>query len=352
MFWGPHDLTRQHIANPSPTPGHPSADRYLLVKGKAGLGNRLLCTLSSILYAEITGRKLYIDWTDEIFYGLNGKNGFTELFDAPRVTVPEPFWDSDSVTPVTWQGNLRRSASEFIDEQEPDRKEPDACPRIAAKYTIDLGNLNYSERVAVRWAWNDELWRLRPHLKGAHSAWAELSDEEILQKLAQRLVLAPIVLTRAEDFRNREFRQVTIGMHIRYTDRKNSYAKYDGIASRIMRNHPTAAVFLATDNKAVEDDLRRRYPHLIVTPKWFAPPGTPLHRTRECPDALERSVEALIEMYLLSRCDYLIYDSTSTYGIMARLFSQAPPENVWNTAPKFASGLRRLRHHIRETFGY
>jgi hypothetical protein len=307
-----------------------------------------------MLYADMTGRKLCIDWTDEIFYGLNGKNGFTQLFDAPRVLKAESIMDFDSVTPVAWRGNLRRSVSEFIDERErkTDREEPDTYPRIAAKYTINIGCLNYSERVAVRWAWNDELWRLRPHFKGAHAAWAELSDEEILRKLAQRLVFAPIVLGRAEEFRRREFGQVTIGMHIRYTDRKNSYAKYDSIASRILHNHPGASVFLATDNKAVEDDLRSRYPRLIAMPKWYAPPGTPLHRTKECPDALERSVEALIEMYLLSRCDYLIYDCTSTYGVMARLFSQAPPEKVWNTAPKLLSGLRKLKRQIRDTLGF
>jgi hypothetical protein len=344
-------LTRQHLAKPLPKPSDQNFDRYLLVKGKAGLGNRLLCTLTSILYADLTGRKLYIDWTDEHFYGLNGKNGFTQLFDAPRVVEPGPIWDSDSVTPAAWRGNLRRSVNKLIDERETDRKDPENCPQIAAKYTINLGCLDYSERVAVRWAWNDELWRLRPHLKGAHAAWAELCDEDILRKLAQRLVFAPIVLGRAEEFREREFGQVTIGMHIRYTDRKNSYAKYDGIASRIMREHPTASVFLATDNKAVEDDLRSRYRHLITTPKWYAPPGTPLHRTRECPDALERGVEALIEMYLLSRCDYLIYDCTSTYGVMARLFSQAQPENVWNTTPKFVNGLRRLKHKITQAFG-
>ncbi len=332
-------------------PGSPSADRYLLVKGKAGLRNRLLCTLSSILYADLTGRKLCIDWTDKLFYGLKGRNGFTELFDAPQVHDAEPIWDSDSVTPMIWRGNLRRSVDEFMYEREAGREDPDNCPRIAAKYTINIGCLNYPEQVAVRWAWSDELWRLRPHLKGACAAWTELSDEEILRKLARRLVFAPVVLRRAEEFQRREFGQVTVGMHIRYTDRKNSYAKYESIASRIMRNHPAASVFLATDNKAVEDDLRSRHPHLIATSKWYAPPGTPLHRTRECPDALEREADALIEMYLLSRCDYLIYNSTSTYGVMARLFSQAPPERVWNTAPKLVSGLRKLKHRITEAFG-
>lgn len=321
------------------------------MKGKAGLGNRLLCILTSILYADLTQRKLYIDWTDEQFYGLNGKNAFPQLFDTPGMLESEPPWNSDSVTPATWRGNLRKSASSLIEEMEPGREEADCIPKIAAKYRINLGCLNYSESVAVRWAWDDELWRLRPHLKGAYAAWAELSDEEILRKLAQRLVFAPVVLSRAEDFRSREFGQVTIGMHIRYTDRKNSYARYDSIARRILRIHPNASVFLCTDNKAVEEDLRSRYSNLITTPKWFAPPGTPLHRTRECPDALERSVEALVEMYLLSRCDYMIYNSTSTYAVMATLFSQAPPDNVWNTAPKLKAGFRKLRQRIVETFG-
>ena len=38
--------------------------RYLLVKGIAGLGNRILSVLNGILYARLSDRLLFVDWRD------------------------------------------------------------------------------------------------------------------------------------------------------------------------------------------------------------------------------------------------------------------------------------------------
>src|SRR5262249_35551159 len=42
----------------------PNDGKLLLVKGIAGLGNRILCALTGILYARLAGRKVCVDWRD------------------------------------------------------------------------------------------------------------------------------------------------------------------------------------------------------------------------------------------------------------------------------------------------
>jgi len=54
-------------------------ERYLIVKGIAGLGNRLLTISAAIAYAEASNRKLYVDWTDGL-YDEKGVNPFYSLF--------------------------------------------------------------------------------------------------------------------------------------------------------------------------------------------------------------------------------------------------------------------------------
>lgn len=66
------------------------SDRYLLVKGRAGLGNRMLCALTGILYARLAGRRLLVDWSDPI-YAEGGLNVFHRYFRCPRQTPPTAF---------------------------------------------------------------------------------------------------------------------------------------------------------------------------------------------------------------------------------------------------------------------
>jgi hypothetical protein len=59
-------------------------DKYLVVKAKGGMGNRMLCAVTGILYGQLTGRKTIIDWRDRS-YSDDGSNTFFRFFDAPQV---------------------------------------------------------------------------------------------------------------------------------------------------------------------------------------------------------------------------------------------------------------------------
>ena len=55
---------------------HPQT-RYLVVKGKAGMGNRLLSLVHAVVYALITQRTMVVDWSD---YTYSGEDVFDEFF--------------------------------------------------------------------------------------------------------------------------------------------------------------------------------------------------------------------------------------------------------------------------------
>ena len=52
---------------------------YVLVKGKAGLGNRMMSAMNGILYAMLSGRRLVVDWSD-FTYSNDHTNVFPKLF--------------------------------------------------------------------------------------------------------------------------------------------------------------------------------------------------------------------------------------------------------------------------------
>ncbi len=80
-------------------------DKYLLVKGKAGLGSRIESLLTFILYAKLSGRRLYVDWSDPT-YSNDVSNAFHSFFQRPLVNLNNEIPATDSVSPDIWRGRL------------------------------------------------------------------------------------------------------------------------------------------------------------------------------------------------------------------------------------------------------
>jgi hypothetical protein len=86
-------------------------DGFVLVKGIAGTGNRILAFLSGLLYARLTGRRLVVDWCDGS-YAPPDLNAFPLLFRSQRARPLDSLPPFPSVTPWIWQGHLRSTALE------------------------------------------------------------------------------------------------------------------------------------------------------------------------------------------------------------------------------------------------
>ena len=69
--------------------------KYLILKGCAGLGNRIFSILNAISYCKKTGRKLIIDWSDGQF-GKKHNNIFQNFF----------FIDDDVFSDISLKENI------------------------------------------------------------------------------------------------------------------------------------------------------------------------------------------------------------------------------------------------------
>ena len=312
----------------------PSAERYLWVKGKAGLGNRILVLLDSLLYAEMTGRNILIDWRDGA-YAAPGENAFPKLFDSPVSADPATLGSGEVVAPATWKSHLDKSVDDLFAELFPSDTEMDTVRSVAARYTIDVRRPDYAEPIAVRWGWTHELYCMRTRFVGAFASYAPLADDEILRAIMRaRVRPSASIATEVEAIRTAFFSDPVIGLHIRYSDRKNPYESYFPHVDAFLARHKGGVVFVATDNQAVEAALKGRYPRVVATKKWFPPPEVPIHRNRHSErDRASNAREALVDLYLLGACDALVFNATSTFGQVASLISGAPDADRIDMAP-------------------
>jgi len=298
---------------------------YVIVKAKGGMGNRMLCAATGLLYAQLSGRRVIVDWSD-ITYSNDGTNVFTSFFRCPTVNLADSLPVDGSVRPALWRGQLGRSVSQMLHEHDPNKHN---SIRIHRKYSIDVSCIDYEEDVVVFWYYKERLRALQSVLARCGHKYAGLTRTEILRRmLTEDLLPAWPVRERSERFRREHWGEPVIGVHVRYTDRCTDLERYEAPLRRFLRSTPRATVFLCTDNASVQERYRQRFPNLITTPKWFPHGYQTMHQNSECPNKVTNGIEALVDMYLLAGCDYLIYPGGSTFSWIARVLSGLPAERV------------------------
>ncbi len=310
-------------------------DKFLLVKGLTGLGDRILCALGGILYAQLTGRRLIIDWSDPV-YSADGNNVFHRLFNSPFCSPTDDIPMTDSVYPHVWRGRLLEHASQMAHERE---YNPD---EIRRELSIDLGRLDYLEDLLVLVEYEPRVDRLRPHFQGALQGLAQMPTEVILAKLLREdLLLRPEIAARVDHFRRTRFHSRTVGVHVRYTDYRVRIFAIIKQLNALLSREQDLQIFLATDNVGIKKMFEDNFPGVVSTPHWYAIPGLPIHSDRARPDRTETAVEALIDMYLLASCDHLIYDGSSSFSRVASFLSLAPAHNKLDVDPSGRGNKKR-----------
>src|SRR5579871_704736 len=146
--------------------------RVLLVKGSAGLGNRILSLLSALLFARLTGRRLAVDWSDPL-YARDGENSFPLLFSKPVSAAID--LQSESVAPPFWQHRLDTAVDYWLASLE--RR------RDWSGLSADLSRLDQPEELLVFWAREERIRQLRRHFSGEYQALVRQSDDAILRDL-------------------------------------------------------------------------------------------------------------------------------------------------------------------------
>lgn len=304
-----------------------TAEKVLLIKGKGGFGNRILAATTGLVLAELTGRRPVIDWRDGIFLP-EGVNLYPLLFDAPEPCAPEAYDSETDVVPAVWSGRLAERAGELIDS---DFGSNHSSPFIYRKLCLDLARPDVPAKVAVFWSYLPKFARLRAHM-ARHPAFRGRSLDSVMRDVLARH-FTPNARVRSELARLFAGRQrPVIGVHIRYTDMKVPLEPIERALDRLRQRMPESQIFLATDSGEVQERFMRRFPGIFVIDKAVSADDSGLHRPDQRNDAddyadpLREAENALIDMWALGQCDWLIHSSRSTFSTFAALVGAIPPE--------------------------
>lgn len=289
------------------------------------MGNRMLCAITGMIYGQLTGRLTVVDWRDGS-YSNDGSNAFPKFFSSPSV-YPETILPEDGmIRPSVWANELHKSMSTMLHEHDPNRH---SSIFIHCKYSVDLRKLDYRENILIFWYYTQRIRALRGHLRDPKYGLAGLNTAQIICKvLREQMRLHDDIRQRIADFKAKNWRQTVIGLHIRHSDLKIDLTRYERPLRRFLKRSPDAYIFLATDNQQVSQDYHKRFKNVFSIPKWFPENMASMHQNRDCPDKVANGIEALVDMYLLADCDYLIYPGSSTFSWVSRLLSDIPPENI------------------------
>lgn len=313
-----------------------NGSKFLLVKGRSGLGNRMLSALTGILYARLTDRRLLVDWSDPL-YSDDGSNAFHRFFQCSLYGPTDDIPATDSVHPSIWRGRLHESSTIMQGRYGP-HTSPESWRQLSS---IDLTKLDYQEDVVVMWTSTEQVGLLRHHLAAQFKECEGATKGAILTKLLQEdLILQPEIRERVAHFRDKNFGTATIGVHVRYSDHRVHLWAILKKLNALLKDRPNLKIFLSTDNIAVKEMFEQSYPCVITTPHWYPPPGLSLTKTLTRPNRAEQGIEALVDLYLLAECKYIIIDTSSSFSYVASHLTRAPRSHIFNVKRR---GKRRAK---------
>lgn len=303
-----------------------SRQKYLLIKGAAGLGDRIMGAATGLLYARLTGRRPIVDWTDR-YYSSDGSNVFGRYFDSPVVGGLDELPETASVAPEIWRGRLGDTVRAV--------RGPSPNPTTRAMWArtcVDLMRVDHPEDVLVMWSTRQRIEWLRPHLQGEHGELAHRHADTILKQVMETdMPPHREIADRVAAFRGERLQGPTVGVHVRYSDRRTRVGAIRRRLERLLAREHGLRVFVATDNSDIRDEFERSY-GAVSAPHWYAKPGFPLHKGPDR-DPFEVGVEALVDLYLLVGCDHLIGDRASNFSKVALMLTDAPRSQVTDVQP-------------------
>jgi hypothetical protein len=322
-------------------------EKFLLVKGCAGIGNRLFTLAAAIGYARATGRTLLVDWRDGVF-SEPGKNAFDLFFE---------------LNDVNYSGldALSRPFSSIYPDSMSDSLNDNLYDNFAAGYSVQLRKLKSISRLRGRLSRLDSFWYYRKKnnfQKPVHSdgkATMALFSSKHLEyghKLSRNLDHQLVIFADywpdepAADFSHIMFKAVvtekaqklavelgvkenTIGIHIRCSDNKPGRELETLKACLEKEASSGKKIFLATDSREIEADFKSLLQSSMVVMQKFYPEKSTdenMHhwskRSGDYTYAERIFEESLLDLLLLSSCPQIWFQGNSSYSKICLIFNK------------------------------
>jgi len=300
------------------------ASRILLIKGKGGLGNRILSAVCGLVFADLTGRLAVIDWRDGSYAPL-GTNAYPLLFNTP-LTQPCDAFDAVAtpVSPPLWTGHLGLTPQAMIEKFVPHSH---SSPTGYRRLCTDLARLDAPDDIAVFWSYLPKFGRISRHLR-LDPRFASKSEKAIINDYLARFFTPNSRIFRQVNAVSTRIGQPYIGVHIRYTDRKIPLEPVKRRLRKKLCDMLNAAIFLATDNADIQEQIAREFANVHHIPKYLSTDGSRLHWPTSDIAKLAEAENALIDMWVLSRSDHLIYSRRSTFSVTSSYLGDMSPAQL------------------------
>jgi hypothetical protein len=288
----------------------------MLIKAKGGFGNRILSAVTGLIVAELEGRTPVIDWRDGEYLP-KGHNAYPLLFDSPTGLRPEIFDDRTDVEPALWSGRLSEHPTDVISACFPNDH---SSPFIYRKLSIDLTEPT-SAPIGVFWSYLPKLARIRGRV--ARQLPGKDMNDLIMGVLTRHFTPNARILGEVNELFQHRAAPI-IGVHVRFTDRKVSLDRIVADTAALRRRLPDAEIFLATDNHGVQQRFFNAFDRVFAIDKAFGVGDRSLHEQVEHVDPLREAENALIDMWALSQCDWLVHSRHSTFSVAAAMIGAIP----------------------------
>lgn len=296
---------------------------YLAVKATGGMGNRLLGLMCAVVYSLMTGRRLCVDWSD-FMYSDDDENVFPRLFQLSGVPHSHCLPRTQDVYPEFWRELLQTDL--LVEQMGIAHCEPAVME--ATRFDMDK---RYGQSVVAFWSYDlAPMQAALDHIREHLPQFAALDVDGICGEIMKKHLLPrPIVSDRVDAFVARHFKGPMIGLHFRHTDLRMPLEETVRVVQDL-KESMGARIFLATDSQMIERVMSKLFGEaLVVMPKRYPKNGKHLHSHRvEGMTNFEKALDAVVEMYLLSRCDALVRYQASTFAKISHYCSDIHSDRV------------------------
>jgi hypothetical protein len=259
--------------------------KYLVVKSLDGLGSIMMQLLLCIKFAKITNRKLIIHWTHDL-YSKENNEIFEKLFLEPKsenIHLLEN--DKLSFYPKCWNDtNIKWSWLKLKRE---------------TKFKPEDTSFDFLKDI------DEDVIIIGKKIIGLN-----IDKKDILLNFKP----VPEIQDKIDTFYDLNLKNL-VGVHFRHgngeLDNLRHIDKFDEYFDEI---GDEKEIFLCTDSTYVLDKFKEKY-SVISYPKWYPEINKgAMHKCTKCPDKFKNVENALIDMYLLSKCHKIICSNGSWFS--------------------------------------
>ena len=335
-------------------------DKYLIVKGICGLGNRLMTLANALEYSEKTGRKISVDWCDGMYAPL-GCNAFTECFELKDFSWQKEV-DTHRNSAVSFYPDVLKNLpddfalGEYFHTDTVNKKDSKILEKVihfgsgVAHTLLSEDYFKFYFVLWLRWELSKPYMNLKSHKLGGNKFC--LGGDMPLARKEEVIIFGDFCPGYNKDYLKRhvflreeiweEIRRFskfnsldkgTIGLHVRCTDKSfdQDIDELFQIVKKFMQEHNLDKIFLATDQVSVIEKAKQKWGACLLLYDKFFPEledggiqGIHTWASEQTDGEIKLKLyhDAVVEMYLLAETEYLLYQGNSTYGMIGRDISR------------------------------